>query len=121
MKKIKNKVRNGKNMEVVSTEQFIKAINSLGVKQFSSLEYSCLVKVLCTDESEKFIKLTDFTQILEDYGIQEHAKIKKDKSKKTLDFSKLDQLSMILLLALTEYLVKSNTPQIGRASCRERV
>eukprot|EP00826_Nyctotherus_ovalis_P032362 TRINITY_DN26084_c0_g1_i1.p1 TRINITY_DN26084_c0_g1~~TRINITY_DN26084_c0_g1_i1.p1 ORF type:complete len:168 (+),score=64.61 TRINITY_DN26084_c0_g1_i1:205-708(+) len=52
-------------------------------------------------------------QILDDYGIKEQSEIQEETRAaqgKPKDLLNLDKFSMILLLALTEYLLKSNTP-----------
>lgn len=101
----------GEEMEVVPSQDFTDAIHSLGVHNLQPLEYACLVKILATDETEKFVKISDLVLILADYNIRDEQDNAPGKAKKTgLDFSKLDQFSMILLLALTEYLIKSDTP-----------
>jgi len=112
--KIKKLKINGEETEVVSSNEFTNTIHNLGIKDFRPLEYACLVKILATDEDEKYVKLSDLILILADYNIKEEQDVTKDSPSKTkkggLDFDKLDQFSMILLLALTEYLIKSNTP-----------
>eukprot|EP00826_Nyctotherus_ovalis_P019826 TRINITY_DN16161_c0_g1_i1.p1 TRINITY_DN16161_c0_g1~~TRINITY_DN16161_c0_g1_i1.p1 ORF type:complete len:266 (-),score=87.80 TRINITY_DN16161_c0_g1_i1:156-953(-) len=112
-----NKIRmlkvDGEELEVVPSKDFTDIIHSLGIPDLQPVEYACLVRILATDEDEKFIKLSDLVLILADYNIKDNqdASPEKAKAKKTgLDFSKLDQFSMILLLALTEYLIKSDTP-----------
>ena len=115
---IKKQTVNGQEVEVISSEDFINGMNALGLKELQSIEYACLIKVLAVNDSGDFIKLEDLVLILEDYGIKEDKEnapktsIQKEEvgKGKGPDFYNLDKYSMILLLALTEYLIKSNTP-----------
>ncbi len=138
--------------EVLSAEDFISGVRSLGIEELRAVEYACLIKVLSVNEEEKFIKLADLVLILDDYGIKDEdvegaeaqpepesepqtqqqpadeeeeqpkpkpkqkqktgstAKGEEKKAPQTMDMSKLDEISMVLLLALTEYLIKANIP-----------
>jgi len=98
---------NGEEMEVIVAENFIQGINNIGLTNLQPIEYACLIKVLAVNDEGEFIKVEDLMQILADYGIKENNESDKGKPK---DLLNLDKFSMILLLALTEYLLKSNTP-----------
>ena len=117
---------NGEEVEVISAEDFIKGVQMLGIEEFKAIEYACLIKVLAANEEEKYVKLSDLILILEDYGVRDVAEKaaassppkegKKEQKKEQkeehqqLNLEELDQLSMVLMLALTEYLIKSNIP-----------
>ena len=94
--------------EVLTGEIFMNGIQELCMDKFQEIDYACLIKVLTVNEEGKFIRVNDLTQILHDYGVIDENEPKKEKSK--LNFEKLDQISMVLMLALTEYLVKANVP-----------
>ncbi len=119
----------GENIEVITTDDFVSGIESLGVAEFRNVDYACLVKALSISDDQKLIKVSDLAQILTEYGIvegegkgkeggaekpselQQEAK-EEDKKKRRLQlkFDDLDQVSMVLMLALTEYLIKTKMP-----------
>lgn len=110
---ITKQVFNGEEMEVIGAESFIQGISKLGLTNLQPIEYACLIKVLAVNEEGEFIKVEDLMQILEDYGIKEQNEVQEETRAgrgKSKDLLSLDKFSMILLLALTEYLLKSNTP-----------
>lgn len=61
----------GELTQLISPIHFIEGIRQLGIQEFDNLEYACLVKVLSINDEEKYIKLQDLIQIMEDYGINE--------------------------------------------------
>eukprot|EP00826_Nyctotherus_ovalis_P036529 TRINITY_DN3246_c0_g1_i5.p1 TRINITY_DN3246_c0_g1~~TRINITY_DN3246_c0_g1_i5.p1 ORF type:complete len:597 (-),score=180.80 TRINITY_DN3246_c0_g1_i5:204-1994(-) len=119
---------NGESEEVIGTNDFVSVIHSLGIGEVQGLEYACLVKVLAGDESEEFIKFADFMLVLNDYMNHNNQGINEEdmsNEKKTADdevnaesearqpdisFNRLDKVSMIILTALTDYLINTNTP-----------
>jgi len=116
-KTVKSQVINGEQIEVLSAEDFINGIRALGINDIKTLEYACLIKVLSINDDQKLIKVSDLAQILADYGIQEkeggspevpHKEAKKRGPQ--LKYEELDQISMVLMLALTEYLIKAKMP-----------
>jgi len=105
---------NGEDIEIIETNDFINGIQSLGIEDFQVLEYGCLIKVLALDENEEYIKLSDLILILEDYGIHEEETNNEEQAeltnKEKLDLRKLDSISMIVLMELTESLINADTP-----------
>ena len=100
-------------VSLLSPENFMKGLKKLGLEEFTSAERGCLEKMLAADDTEKGFRVKDLVQILEDYGITESGKEDKeqdDEAVKEMQFEDLDNISMVLLLALTEYLVSAKTP-----------
>ena len=96
--------------ELISVEDFITGIRSLEIEEFQAIEYACLIKVLAINEEEKFIRLVDLVQILDDCGATENKtknENKTGKERKQINYETLDEFSMVIMLALSEYLSKS--------------
>jgi len=99
----------GEEATLLSPEDFIEGLRKIDITDLETIEYACLIKVLAVNDEEKLIKFDDLVQILFDYGVNpgpEVEKIQKEKNK-DLNFESLDNISMIIMLALTEYLIKS--------------
>ena len=84
------------------------------MKDISPLESACLIRVLAINEQEEYIRFNDLAQILEDYGIvEEESEEDQGEGKGSgqfLNFEMLDNISMVLMLALTEYLIQAKVP-----------
>eukprot|EP01022_Parablepharisma_sp_SALTPOND_P036134 TRINITY_DN977_c0_g1_i1.p4 TRINITY_DN977_c0_g1~~TRINITY_DN977_c0_g1_i1.p4 ORF type:complete len:416 (-),score=80.46 TRINITY_DN977_c0_g1_i1:5871-7118(-) len=98
--------------EVISTDDFLATIQKMAIEGLGELEQACLIKVLSVNDDGKWIKISDLIQILEDYGIKESSAPGESPREPEggLDFAELDKVSMVLMLALTEYLIKANIP-----------
>jgi hypothetical protein len=107
----------GEVFELMSSDDFIAGLQSLGIDNLQPLERACLIKVLAVSEDERFIKFDDLMEILSEYGIglaSEPTLLKKTESKvdteTIIDFNKLDNISVIIMFALNEYLSRIDLP-----------
>jgi len=98
-------------IEVISSEDFVNQIRSLDIAELEDLQYACLIKVLSVNDDQKYIKFDELIQILSESGVPENAanSAKKEHAAQ-LNYSDLDSISMVLMLALTEYLLKAKMP-----------
>ncbi len=123
---------NGDATELLSSEDFLQGLKQLGMEDLEEVEQQCLVKVLAISDDDRAIRVGDLLQILEDYGVHENSgplaapendtaappegeqpppqQEPEQKAPAGLDFAGLDKVSMVLMLALTEYLIKENVP-----------
>jgi len=93
---------------LLNPKDFLKQIESkLGIT-FKPIEKTCLSKVLAMSETEDAIKLNDLAQILHDFGIKAEGVESEDNEE--MNFNELDKVSMVLMLALTEYIMSSKIP-----------
>jgi hypothetical protein len=110
------KVIDGEEVKLISPQNFTKALKKLGVRKFEAAEEAYLNKMLMASETEAGYKVKDIIQILNDYGIagdneengnniENHA----EKNEEEVNIEDLDKVSMVLLLALTEYLSNTNS------------
>ena len=97
------------NLEVITFDNFVKGIQSLEAPDIKEIQYSCLLKILAVNDDQNLIRLSDLIQILADFSIPE-AKQKQKHHAPTQNFESMDPISMILMLALTEYMIKNNIP-----------
>jgi len=101
-----NKLRtHGEDGKVLTVNDFFEGLGTFGIKTIDSTEYACLVKVLSLQDDERYIKFEYLIEALNDYGITTNIGSAKEK---VLDFEAMDDISMIIMFALTEYLKKSN-------------
>jgi len=95
--KANKKLISGEEVELVSPETFNETMKELGVREFSASETNCLSKVLTVNSKETGYKIKDLAKILEDCT-----------TPKSIDYEEkienLDKISMVILLALSEYL-----------------
>ena len=96
--KIQTKQINGIKYKVVKFKDFVNGLKKLKVKEFSELELECIMKIIGLNEDLNYLKLSDLAKILEDYNIQES----KMGSIYELNFKELDEISLVILFALTE-------------------
>jgi len=103
----------GEVFELISSDDFIAGLKTLGIDNLQPIECACLIKVLAASEDERFIKFDDLMEILSEYGIglaSEPILPKKNEVKTnteiSIDFDKLDNVSVIIMFALSEYLSK---------------
>eukprot|EP01022_Parablepharisma_sp_SALTPOND_P000636 TRINITY_DN1035_c0_g1_i1.p1 TRINITY_DN1035_c0_g1~~TRINITY_DN1035_c0_g1_i1.p1 ORF type:complete len:1060 (+),score=190.11 TRINITY_DN1035_c0_g1_i1:97-3180(+) len=95
--------------ELIPSEDFLKGIEDLGVPAISPKSQQCILKVLAATEDEKFIRLTDFVQVMDDYaGMVQSYKEESAKKVFPMKIHELDKISMVVMLALAEYLHKEN-------------
>lgn len=85
---------------LVSQEDFKEGLKKLGIEDLHNVEYSSLFKILSANDEEKNIRINELAQILEECGIGDGEQ---------LNFDELDKISMVIMLALSEYVIKSNT------------
>ena len=156
--KILKRTVDGEEVELLAQLDFINGIQELELEDLQPLQYACLIQVLAINDEEKYVRVSDLIQILEDYGVVENAAKPVDKEPgdkepavakepvaikepvakesvpvakpvleqkkvepenvpeaenppdellETLNFEDLDKVSMVLMLALTEYMIKS--------------
>ena len=105
---VKNENVDGEIEEIITSEDFIKAIKSLNISNIEESQFPSLIAILSINDDHEIIKLADIVQILTDFGVTEGG-VKASK-KIGLDLKSLDSISMIIMLAMTEYLVKNNVP-----------
>lgn len=96
-------------VELITPMDFINGLRKLGIEDLQTLDYTCLIKVLAINEEEKLIRVNDLVQILEDYGITDKDSIEQQFIDE-LKFEDLDKVSLVLMLALTEYLIRAKKP-----------
>lgn len=97
----------GEEAELITAEEFIKGIQKLGIEGMQELDYQCLIKALAVSDDEQLIRVNDLVQILEDYGNAENMG---SEGGEDLPFDELDNISLVLMLALTEYLIREKVP-----------
>eukprot|EP00826_Nyctotherus_ovalis_P000873 TRINITY_DN10066_c0_g7_i1.p1 TRINITY_DN10066_c0_g7~~TRINITY_DN10066_c0_g7_i1.p1 ORF type:complete len:483 (-),score=161.92 TRINITY_DN10066_c0_g7_i1:156-1604(-) len=93
----------GQQTNVIPTKSFLAEIKKLNIEGLSEVHQVCLVEALAIDEGKNFIKFDDLEQILNDYDLH-------NMGIEGLDYSSLDGLSLVLLLALTDHLIANKTP-----------
>eukprot|EP00826_Nyctotherus_ovalis_P003911 TRINITY_DN10812_c0_g3_i1.p1 TRINITY_DN10812_c0_g3~~TRINITY_DN10812_c0_g3_i1.p1 ORF type:complete len:477 (+),score=98.04 TRINITY_DN10812_c0_g3_i1:1054-2484(+) len=91
---------------LLATEELIGGLQDLGINNLEPIECSCLVKILAAGEDERFIKFDYLMEILSEYGID--LKMPPLANKESVGIERLDKVSMIILLALSEYLEKTS-------------
>jgi len=92
--------------EVISVSTFLTKIKEMNIEGMDEVSKACLVKVLVIGEKEDVIRFADLEQALRNNEDEDPITTLDD----DLNFQELDSTSMILMLSLTEYLLKSNTP-----------
>lgn len=107
--KLEKKVIENKEVEVISPEVFLSGLKKLGIQNVENIDYTCLTKMLAMNDEETFIKLSDLSKILKDFGITKEG-TETEEEEISLNYTDLDKVSVVILLALTEYLVNSNIP-----------
>jgi hypothetical protein len=93
----------GEEVELVSFDNFIKAPKKLGIPAFTPIEISSMEKVLSLVGPEKGLQVNDLVQILED------SESPKGDDMDEIGIEDLDKVSMVLLLALSDYLTNEKT------------
>eukprot|EP00826_Nyctotherus_ovalis_P052660 TRINITY_DN6724_c0_g3_i1.p1 TRINITY_DN6724_c0_g3~~TRINITY_DN6724_c0_g3_i1.p1 ORF type:complete len:735 (+),score=247.57 TRINITY_DN6724_c0_g3_i1:360-2564(+) len=94
---------NGESVELVLPETFFGKMKEVGVHEFSSVEKQCISKLLAANETEKGFRISDLTKIMDDYNALDT----EENITKEMRFEELDKVSMVILLALTEYMIGS--------------
>ena len=89
----------GEEIELVSFDNFIKAPKKLGIPTFTPIERSSMEKVLSLVGPEKGLQVSDLVQILEGSESME----------REMGIEDLDKVSMVLLLALSDYITDGKT------------
>lgn len=108
-KEVIQKVDNdGEEEEFIPAQDFLKVLQGLEIEELQEIEYMCLLKVLAANEEGDIIRVGDILQVMEEYGIQENEAAEKpsQKQKKEENYDELDNISVVLVLALAEYLAK---------------
>eukprot|EP00826_Nyctotherus_ovalis_P028700 TRINITY_DN22641_c0_g1_i1.p2 TRINITY_DN22641_c0_g1~~TRINITY_DN22641_c0_g1_i1.p2 ORF type:complete len:223 (+),score=57.64 TRINITY_DN22641_c0_g1_i1:309-977(+) len=93
----------GEEVELIAYENLERVISGLGVKSFGLDERRCLKNIQPEQLGNNF-KVADIVQILDDFIAHEEFN---DLSKE-MNFDELSPISMVLLLALAEYLASKN-------------
>jgi len=99
------KEMNGEDVELISSEVFFKKMIEIGIQRFSSLEKNCIGKLLAVNENDKGFRINDLMKIIDDYNSMDT----EGNITKEMRFEDLDKVSMVILLALTEYMIGSKT------------
>ena len=105
----------GEMVELLTQADFVEGIQTLELESLKPLEYACLMQVIAINDGEEYIRIQDFIKILEDYGIEAEQEdsagqqtIKEENMQTMYDqFKALDKISVILLLAFAEYVMKT--------------
>ncbi len=107
-----SKAIDGENAELITPADFLNGLVKLGLNDLNDVEKACLVKVLAINDEETLIKLKDLMQILADFGIKEKESEEpgENGAEEDMNFEELDKVSMVLMLALTEYIMKAKVP-----------
>eukprot|EP00826_Nyctotherus_ovalis_P058884 TRINITY_DN8141_c0_g1_i3.p1 TRINITY_DN8141_c0_g1~~TRINITY_DN8141_c0_g1_i3.p1 ORF type:complete len:323 (+),score=124.09 TRINITY_DN8141_c0_g1_i3:155-1123(+) len=100
---IYTKTLEGKKTELITHEDFMKGLKELEVKELSKDEEKYLKKMLTVNDDEKEFKISDLVQIFEEYAMSGEEDYERDAS-----LENLDKISMVLLLALFEYMGSEN-------------
>lgn len=87
-------------IEFVSYADFMRAMERIGVGKLSALEERCLEKALAVEGEERSFQVGELAQILEEYVATD----RNEAEARDFDVDELDKVSMVLLLALAEYL-----------------
>eukprot|EP00826_Nyctotherus_ovalis_P015584 TRINITY_DN14442_c0_g1_i1.p1 TRINITY_DN14442_c0_g1~~TRINITY_DN14442_c0_g1_i1.p1 ORF type:complete len:415 (+),score=115.81 TRINITY_DN14442_c0_g1_i1:48-1247(+) len=95
----------GKQTDVVDTDIFLEKLQEMRIEGLNELHQACIVKVLTVSDNDSLINIEDLAQILKGYEAADNVY-----EESLVDYEKLDEVSMVVLLALTEYLVKENIP-----------
>eukprot|EP00826_Nyctotherus_ovalis_P027436 TRINITY_DN2144_c0_g1_i6.p1 TRINITY_DN2144_c0_g1~~TRINITY_DN2144_c0_g1_i6.p1 ORF type:complete len:332 (+),score=92.46 TRINITY_DN2144_c0_g1_i6:107-1102(+) len=118
----KKEVIENEEFEVITVENFFNIVDSMPIQKLTNDQKQCLIQVLTMNDNEDFIEINDLFQVFENYGITDKTSAnkqpKQDKAeetkanaspKRTLkQFEELDKVSMVLMLALAEYLIKAD-------------
>lgn len=99
--KIISKKIEGEEVNCVSSDEFVNGLKKLGIEDLESMEYTCLLKILSANDEENNIRITELEQILEQCADSK-------KNVVELNFEELDNISMVIMLALSEFLIRSN-------------
>ncbi len=105
---IYKKTVDGEEVDLIAPNDFLSGLKNLGIADLQGRDYQCLVKMLAANDADQGFRVKDLMQILEDYGIHEEGT--DDDLAKDMQFDDLDKVSMVLLLALTEYLINAKVP-----------
>ena len=110
-------------VDVLTPLDFLNGLRKLGIDDFQSPDYTCLIKVLSMKDEEKHIKVQDLVQLLEDYGVIE---ISSEENELIGEFrsEELDKISAVVMLGLAEYLKKNGITSenlFGRVTYKQKI
>ena len=108
--RISQKSIEGESTDVITIEAFLEKIREMEIESMSEIHQACLIKILSVGDNENLIKINDLIQILEDYEANNNSPPVELANNDLLNYEELDNISMIILFALTEYLIKANYP-----------
>lgn len=103
--KIYKKRVDGEEVELISPENFMKAIKKIGVEELGAVEKTYLTRMLAASEKEPGLRIADIIQILKDNCTGGN----ENNEEEEMNLNDLDKVSLVLLLALSEYLTNTNT------------
>lgn len=103
--KVYRKRVGGEEVELISPEDFMKAMKKIGVDEFKPVEKAYLQKMLAASEKENGFRIKDIIQILKDNWTGGN----ENNEEREMEIGDLDKVSLVLLLALSEYLSNTNT------------
>lgn len=99
----------GEETELLPFSSFLKAPRKLGFPEFTDVEKRNMERVFSLVGPEKGLQVGDLVQILEDFGSP-----KDNDMEEEMEIEDLDKVSMVLLLALSDYL-KSEKASVEKA------
>ena len=115
---IRKETINNEEFEIITVEDFFNEIDSMPITKLTEEQKLCLIQVLTMNDNEDFIEVNDLVQVFDNYGVinkkaprMSSRKVLPRKSEKRVErpkeFEQLDKVSMVLMLALAEYLLKA--------------
>ena len=104
--KLTREICNGEEVTILPSEDFIQGLEQIGLENLKPIEYSCLIKVLALNDEEQYIKFDYLIEILSEYGIDLKAE-PKNAPESPLNLNGLDNISIIIMLAISEYVNKT--------------
>ena len=90
-----------KEVEVLTPDAFLQGLNVLGLDLTDSIEYTCVIKILALNDDEKLLKFEYLIEIISDYGVVPGV------VETVGDFKSIDDISLIIVFALSEHLVRN--------------
>ena len=98
------KVINKKSTKVITMKDFLRICDEKLEAKINPIEKSCFTKMMSLEGNEDLIKIKDFERIMKEFdnGSDDEGSEKGD-----LEFKDLDSVSLVIMFALTEYMMNS--------------
>ena len=100
---IYKKVIDGQQLDLISPENFFKAVERLGVRQFQPIEKGLMSQMLGASETEEGIQVFGFIQTLNDYIMNGGPP---DMNGEEFNWENLNKVTMVIFLSLANYIEK---------------